>query len=168
MFDHTPGSRIPVLSKAPKTILFCGLLMLAYSCNSGNDRLRQKPNGNKYQLFQEEQTATGSARLSKEQATQQSAVVLLAAEVIAIDSADDRGGVQFLYQVNQAESMLKPDSATGISFPLRFITTERLDFGAYKAKPVYIFLDTLAPKSVLRQSSKLKYRWLKKAPVLNG
>ncbi|RQO29731.1 hypothetical protein DBR32_14180 [Taibaiella sp. KBW10] len=169
MFNNALSSCITILCKASKPFLFCGILVFGFGCNSGNDRLQQKPVDNKYQLFTEEHTAQHpAARLNKEEAIQRSAVVVLTTSIVTIDSTDGRGGLQYLYQVNQAETMLKSDTATIIKFPLRFIATERLDFSAYKNKPVYIFLDTLSPKSVLRQSANLKYRWLKKAPVLKG
>ena len=145
------------------------LLCLLQACQSETDR--DMTDNRKFQrinLFSQDTEIVydNTGKLSFEEAFQASEYVLLAADIIKIDSSATRGVRPFyVYRIDQGK-IEKSKSSQKWKFPVYFVSEDRLFRGTYVTDSVYLFLSPLKDYAILKNNSPISYQWLYDAPFV--
>lgn len=125
----------------------------------------QRPQKYEIDLFANEKkdTVTGYV-MSEDEAYGVSDMVVASSDISVSDSSSGRGKAIYIYRINSGDLLFsKRDSV--ISYPFQFLSDKRLDFKKEKNDSVYVFLETLKGYKLISEMKKIKYQWLRGAPV---
>lgn len=141
------------------------LLTLPLLCFLGCEKEYQRPRKYEIDLFKNERNENGHAYVMPEdEAYGISDMVVASSDITVSDSSSGRGKAVYIYSVNSGDLLFsKRDSV--ISYPFKFLATQKLNIKKEKADSVYVFLETLKGYKFIAETKKIKYQWLKGAPV---
>lgn len=125
----------------------------------------QRPQKYEIDLFANEKkdTVTGYV-MSEDEAYGVSDMVVASSDISVSDSSSGRGRAIYIYRINSGDLLFsKRDSV--ISYPFQFLSDKRLDFKKEKNDSVYVFLEILKGYKSISEMKKIKYQWLRGAPV---
>lgn len=125
----------------------------------------QRPQKYEIDLFANEKRDTVKPyMMSEDVAYGVSDMVVASSDISVSDSTSSRGKALFIYSINSGDLLFsKRDSA--ISYPFYFFSNQRLDLKKEKNDSVYVFLETLKGYKTIAETTKIKYQWLRGAPV---
>ncbi|MCJ7935186.1 MAG: hypothetical protein MUW56_16565 [Chryseobacterium sp.] len=90
-----------------------------------------------------------------------SELVIASSNVKLVDSSKGRGKPFFIYKVRSGK-VLKTVRDSTIEYPMQFLSQQRLKL---KNDSMYVYLKNLQGYRFIAKDRKLKYQWLKAAPV---
>ncbi|MGO4710830.1 hypothetical protein AB4Y90_17330 [Chryseobacterium sp. 2TAF14] len=142
-------------------ILLFFLLFSVLSC----EKEYQRPRKYEIDLFKNEKKDTAQAYImTEDEAYGISDMVVASSDISVTDSSSGRGKPIYIYSINSGDLLFsKRDSV--ISYPYRFLSNQKLDFKKEKNDSVYVFLEKLKGYKSIAEIKKIKYQWLKGAPV---
>lgn len=133
------------------------LIFFVVSC----EKKYQSPNQYKKDLFEDERQEGQAYIMNKEECIDGSDMVLVSSDVKLVDSSSGRGRPIFIYRLTSG-TIEKTTRDSVITYPLQFLSNQRLKL---KRDSMYIFLKKLNGYRFIAEEKKLKYQWLKSAPV---
>lgn len=140
--------------------LLAFILIAFLSC----EKKYERPDYYNKDLFEHERGTNQAYVMSKDEAFEASAMVLSSSQIRVSDSSKGRGKDFFIYKLDSAK-ILKTTRDSVISYPFSFISEKRLKLDKKNQGPVYIYLETLKGYKFIAEERKIKYQWLKAAPV---
>lgn len=141
-------------------IYIFGFLILLVSC----EKEYQRPRKYEIDLFKNEKKENHAYVMPEDEAYGISDMVIASSDISVSDSSSGRGKAFYIYNVNSGELLFsKRDSV--ISYPFKFLSTQKLNLKKEKSDSVYVFLETLKGYKFIAETKKIKYQWLKGAPV---
>lgn len=136
---------------------FLPLLLLAFSCEE-----KQLQHKQTVDLFADERQEGKAYVMQPQECFDQSDMVISSGNIRLIDQSSGRGKSVFIYRVASGE-VLKTTRDSVVSFPFQFLSNQKLMFK--KDSVSYIYLKKLEGYRFIAKEMKLKYQWLKAAPV---
>ncbi|MCX8525330.1 hypothetical protein OF897_15535 [Chryseobacterium formosus] len=140
-------------------VLFFSLFSIV-SCRKEYERPR------KYEidLFANERKDTAQAYVMSEDEAYGISDMVVASSDISISDSSSRGKPFYIYRINSGDLLFsKRDSV--ISYPFQFLSNQKLNLKKEKNDSVYVFLEILKGYKSIAEMKKIKYQWLKGAPV---
>lgn len=136
---------------------FLPLLLLAFSCEEKQLQRKQTVD-----LFADERQEGKAYVMQPQECFDQSDMVISSGNIRLIDQSSGRGKSVFIYRVASGE-VLKTTRDSVVSFPFQFLSNQKLMFKKDSAS--YIYLKKLEGYRFIAKEMKLKYQWLKAAPL---
>lgn len=136
---------------------FLPLLLLIFSCEE-----KQLQRGHTVDLFADERQVGKAYIMQPQECFDGSDMVVSSGNIRLIDQSSGRGKSIFIYRVASGE-VLKTTRDSVVSFPFQFLSNQKLIFK--KDSVSYIYLKKLEGYRFIAKEMKLKYQWLKAAPV---
>lgn len=133
------------------------LIFLVISC----EKKYQSPDHYKRDLFEDERQEGKAYIMNKEECIDGSDMVLISSNVKLVDSSSGRGRSIFIYRLASG-TIEKTTRDSVITYPFQFLSNQRLKI---KKDSMFIFLKKLNGYRFIAEEKKLKYQWLKSAPV---
>ncbi|ASW74334.1 hypothetical protein CJF12_08560 [Chryseobacterium piperi] len=133
------------------------LMISATSCEKQN----QVSDRHKVDLFADERQEGKAYVMNVDECFDASDMVLSTSDIKLVDSSSGRGRAIFIYRLKSG-TIEKTTRDSVISYPFQFLSKQRLHL---KKDSMYIFLKKLDGYRFIAQEKKLKYQWLKTAPV---
>ncbi|WP_228409739.1 hypothetical protein [Chryseobacterium sp. T16E-39] len=140
-------------------ILYCIPVFLLFfiSC----EKEYKSPNYYKKDLFEDERHEGEAYIMNKKECIDGSDMVLVSSDIKLVDSSSGRGRSIFIYRLKSGMTE-KTTRDSVVTYPLQFLSNQRLKL---KKDSMYIFLKKLNGYRFIAEEKKLKYQWLKSAPV---
>lgn len=149
--------KINVIKKDLQYLLPVFFIVFTNSC----EKKFKRPDQYKVDLFADERQEGKAYVMTKDEAYQASAMVITSSDIKLVDSSSGRGRSVFIYKVNSG-NILKTTRDSVINYPFQFLSNQKLKL---KDDSVYIYLQKLNGFRFIAKEKKLKYQWLKTAPV---
>lgn len=148
-----------------KNYSFYIVLAFPLFCLFGCEKEYQRPRKYEIDLFKNERNENGHAYVMPEdEAYGISDMVIASSDISVSDSSSGRGKAIYIYRVGSGDLLFsKRDSV--ISYPFQFLSAQKLKLGKKENDSVYVFLETLKGYKFIGETKKIKYQWLKGAPV---
>lgn len=127
----------------------------------GCEKKYQSPNYYKKDLFEDERQEGKAYIMNKEECIDGSDMVLVSSDIKLVDSSSGRGRPIFIYRLTSGE-IEKTTRDSVVTYPFQFLSNQRLKL---KKDSMYVFLKKLNGYRFIAEEKKLKYQWLKSAPV---
>ncbi|WP_264743219.1 hypothetical protein [Chryseobacterium oryctis] len=121
----------------------------------------QRPDEYKVDLFEDEKSENQAYVMSEDEAFDNSDMVFSTSEIKLIDSSSGRGKSIFIYKINSG-NILKTTRDSIVHFPIEILSTQKLKIDKDSS---YVFLEKLKGFRFIAEEKKIKYQWLKGAPV---
>jgi len=137
--------------------LFLLLIPLA-----GCEKKYQRPDHYKIDLFADERQEGRAYVMDRNECFSNSDLVVASSDLRLTDSSAGRGKPVFIYKVASGE-VLKTTRDSAVAYPFQFLSGHRLKLR--KDSSVYIYLKKLEGYRFIAEEKKLKYQWLKGAPL---
>jgi len=138
-------------------LLFLPLIFLVLSCEEKQIKGKQAVD-----LFADERQEGKAYVMKPQECFDESDMVVSSGNVKLIDQSSGRGKSIFIYRVTSGE-VLKTTRDSIVNFPFQFLSDQQLAFK--KDSLSYIYLKKLEGYRFIAKDMKLKYQWLKAAPV---
>ncbi len=139
---------------------FLPLILLALSCEEKQLQRKQAVD-----LFADERQEGKAYVMKPQECFDASDMVISSGNVRLVDKSSGRGKSIFIYRIASGE-VLKTTRDSVITFPLQFLSNQPLTFK--KDSLSYIYLKKLEGYRFIAKEMKLKYQWLKAAPVYSA
>ncbi|MCX8533005.1 hypothetical protein [Chryseobacterium luquanense] len=125
----------------------------------------ERPRKYEIDLFANEKKDSAKAYImTEDEAYGISDMVVASSDISILDSSSGRGKAFYIYSINSGDLLFsKRDSV--IPYPYRFLSNQKLNLKKEKNDSVYVFLEILKGYKSIAETKKLKYQWLKGAPV---
>lgn len=133
------------------------LIFFVISC----EKKFQSPTHYKRDLFADERQEGKAYIMNVDECFDASDMVLATSDIKLVDSSSGRGKSIFIYRLKSGV-IEKTTRDSVINYPFQFLSNQRLKL---KKDSVYIFLKKLNGYRFIADDKKLKYQWLKSAPV---
>jgi hypothetical protein len=133
------------------------LIFFVVSC----EKKFQSPTHYKRDLFEDERQEGKAYIMSKEECFDASEMVLATSDMKLVDSSSGRGRPIFIYRLKSG-IIEKTVRDSVISYPFQFLSNQKLKL---KKDSMYIFLKKLNGYRFIAEDKKLRYQWVKSAPV---
>lgn len=133
------------------------LIFFVVSC----EKKFQSPTHYKRDLFEDERQEGKAYIMSKEECFDASEMVLATSDMKLVDSSSGRGKPIFIYRLKSG-IIEKTVRDSVIKYPFQFLSNQKLKL---KKDSVYVFLKKLNGYRFIADDKKLKYQWVKSAPV---
>jgi hypothetical protein len=133
------------------------LIFFVVSC----EKKFQSPTHYKRDLFEDERQEGKAYIMSKEECFDASEMVLATSDMKLVDSSSGRGRPIFIYRLKSG-IIEKTVRDSVIRYPFQFLSNQKLKL---KKDSVYVFLKKLNGYRFIADDKKLKYQWVKSAPV---
>jgi hypothetical protein len=140
-----------------KLLYFLPVLLGLVSCEE--KKLQQN---HKIDLFADERQEGKAYVMKPQECFYESDMVVSSADIQLIDQSSGRGKSIFIYRVNSGK-VLKTTRDSVVAFPFQFLSNQRLMFRHDSTS--YTYLKKLEGYRFIAGQMKLKYQWLKAAPV---
>ncbi|WP_312175789.1 hypothetical protein [Chryseobacterium sp.] len=138
-------------------LLFLPLIFLVLSCEEKKIKGKQAVD-----LFADERQEGKAYVMKPQECFNESDMVVASGNLKLIDQSSGRGKSIFIYRVTSGE-VLKTTRDSIVNFPFQFLSDQQLTFK--KDSLSYIYLKKLEGYRFIAKDMKLKYQWLKAAPV---
>lgn len=135
------------------------LIFFITSC----EKKYQRPAEYQVDLFENERNQANQPYIMNEdEAYDASEMVITASDMTVSDSSVGRGKPFYIYRLNSGH-LLKTKTDSVIHYPFTFLSNQKLNFE--NKDSVYIYLQKLSGYRLIAEEKKIKYQWLKAAPV---
>lgn len=115
----------------------------------------------KIDLFEKERQEGKAYVMSEQECLDASGLTLSTSAIKLVDSSSGRGRPIFIYKINSGK-VLKTTRDSVVNFPFQFLSNQKIKL---KKEPMYVYLQKLQGYRFIAEEKKLKYQWLKDAPV---
>jgi hypothetical protein len=139
---------------------FLPLILLAFSCEE--KKLQRE---HTIDLFADERQVGKAYIMKPQECFDESDMVVSSGNVKVVDQSSGRGKSIFIYRVTSGK-VLKTTRDSIVNFPFQFLSDQKLMFQRDSAS--YIYLKKLEGYRFIAKEMKLKYQWLKAAPVYSA
>lgn len=136
---------------------FLPLIFLALCCEEKKIQQKQAVD-----LFADERQEGKAYVMKPQECFDESEMVVSSGSVTLVDQSSGRGKSIFIYRITSGE-VLKTTRDSVINFSFQFLSNQKLPFK--KDSVSYIYLKKLEGYRFIAKEMKLKYQWLKAAPV---
>ena len=141
------------------TVFLFAFILLIVSC----EKKYQRPAEYQVDLFENERNQANQPYvMNEDEAYEASEMVLATSDITVSDSSTGRGKPFYVYRLNSG-SLLKTKTDSVIHYPFIFLSNQKLKLK--NKDSVYIFLQKLNGYRFIAEEKKIKYQWLKAAPV---
>lgn len=143
-----------------RLLIFLPLIFFVFSCEEKHIQRKQAVD-----LFADERQEGKAYVMKPQECFDGSDLVISSGNVRLVDQSSGRGKSIFIYRITSGE-VLKTTRDSIVNYPFQFLSDQKLMFS--KDSLSYIYLKKLEGYRFIAKEMKLKYQWLKAAPVYSA
>lgn len=152
-----------------RCLFFAFILQACTNSNSSDseNEIPIKKVERRYDLFaEEEELYKDRSKLNLEESFSASKEVLKTSYIEEVENLNNRSTKSFyVYKIRDGQ-VVKSEDTTSITFPLFFLSEDKLFEGKIFTDSTYVFLTTPEKYEVLKINASINYKWIKDAPLL--